>query len=64
MRTTLDLPEPLIKEAMKSSHHRTKTAVIIQALQEHVRRNRLQQLKAFKGRIDLGIDLGVLRKRT
>ena len=64
MRTTLDLPESLLKEAMKASHQHTKTAVIISALQDLIRKNRLQQLKAFKGKVDLELDLDQLRKRT
>ena len=64
MRTTLDLPDALIKQAMKASHQRTKTSVIISALQDLVRRNKLQQLKMFKGKIDLDVDLDALRKRT
>ena len=63
MRTTLDLPEALLKEAMKASHQRTKTAVIITALQDMVRKSRLQQLKAFKGKVNLRLDLDKLRKR-
>lgn len=64
MRTTLDLPEDLLKEAMKVSHQRSKTATIITALQDLVRKNRLQQLKAFKGQVDIDIDLDALRKRV
>lgn len=64
MRTTLDLPEDLLKEAMMISHQRSKTATIITALQDLVRKNHLQQLKAFKGKVDLDIDLRALRKRT
>ena len=64
MRTTLDLPDKLVQEAMKASHHRTKTAVIIAALEGLVRRDRVRQLRQFKGRIDLDVDLGVLRKRV
>jgi len=44
MRTTLDLPAPLIAEAMKASHQRTKTAVIVAALEDLVRKNRIQGL--------------------
>jgi fatty acid-binding protein DegV len=64
MRTTLDLPEALIHEAMKASHQRTKTAVIIAALENLVRNSRLQELKHFKGRVNLDVDLSTLRKRT
>lgn len=63
MRTTLDLPRSLIGEAMRVSHQRTKTAVIITALEELVRKNRIQGLKNFKGKINLDIDLSVLRRR-
>ena len=63
MRTTLDLPEPLLDEAMKLSHQRTKTAVIITALEEFVRKSRILGLKKFKGQVDLDIDLSTLRDR-
>ena len=63
MRTTLDLPEPLITEAMKLSHHRTKTAVIITALEDFVRKGRIQKLKDYRGKVDLEMNLGTLRKR-
>jgi hypothetical protein len=64
MRTTLDLPDRLVQDAMKASHQRTKTAVIISALQELVRKSRLQGIRDFKGRVDLDIDLNALRKRV
>ncbi len=63
MRTTLDLPEPLINEAMKVSNQRTKTSVIIIALEDFIRKNRIQKIKKFKGKINLDINLDVLRKR-
>ena len=63
MRTTLDLPTPLIDEAIRLSHQRTKTAVIIAALEDYVRKNRIQGLKQFRGKVDLDIDLDKLRDR-
>lgn len=63
MRTTLDLPGPLINEAMKVSHQKTKTAVIISALEDFLRKNRIRELKQFKGKVDLDVHLDVLRKR-
>jgi len=63
MRTTLDLPEPLIAEAMAVSHQRTKTAVIVTALEDYVRKNRIQGIRGFRGRVNLDVDLDVLRKR-
>ena len=63
MRTTLDLPESLIKEALRWSQHRTKTGVIIAALEDFVRKNRIQGLKDYRGKVDLDVDLSVLRDR-
>ena len=64
MRTTLDLPDVLVQAAMKISQQKTKTAVIITALQDLVRKNRLQALRQFKGRVDIDMDLNVVRKRA
>jgi len=63
MRTTLDLPESLMKDALKASHQRTKTAVIIAALEDYVRKSKLEGLKRFKGRVPLEMDLSRLRGR-
>jgi len=63
MRTTLDLPESLLNEAMRVSHSNTKTAVIVLALEELIRKSKLSDLKKFKGKIDLDIDLDEIRAR-
>ena len=63
MRTTLDLPENLIKEAMKLTHTETKTAVITKALEELVRKSRISELKSYRGKIDLDIELNDIRDR-
>ncbi|MHB8791266.1 MAG: type II toxin-antitoxin system VapB family antitoxin [Desulfobulbaceae bacterium] len=63
MRTTLDLPRELLEEAMKVSHAKTKTKVIITALEELIRRSRLAELKKFKGKVDLDMDLDAIRGR-
>jgi len=63
MRTTLDLPEELLFEAMKATRIKTKTKVIITALEELIRKNRISGLKKFKGKVDLDIDLNKLRSR-
>jgi Arc/MetJ family transcription regulator len=65
MRTTLDLPEDLVTEAMKATHIRTKTKVIILALEELIRKSKIAELKQFKGKVpDLEIDLNVVRGRS
>ena len=65
MRTTLDLPDDLVSEAMKATHIRTKTKVIITALEELIRKTKIAELKQFKGQVaDLEIDLDRLRDRS
>ena len=63
MRTTLDLPEDLLNEAMKAVHINTKTKVIIVALEELIRRSKISELKQYKGKIDVDIDLDSIRGR-
>lgn len=64
MRTTLDLPEELLNQAMQATHIQTKTQVIITALEELVRRTRIAELKAYKGKINLDLDLDTIRGRN
>ena len=63
MRTTLDLPADLLADAMQATRAETKTAVIVLALQELVRKAKIADLKKYRGKIDLAIDLDQLRAR-
>jgi len=63
MRTTLDLPEKLLREAMAVTQIPTKTKVIITALEDLVRKSKIANLKEHKGKVDLAIDLDSLRGR-
>ncbi len=63
MRTTLDLLESLLDEAMKITRTSTKTGVIVRALEELVRKSKISDLKKYKGKIDLDIDLDEIRGR-
>jgi len=63
MRTTLDLPEDLLAKAMSLSQIKTKTQVITVALQEMIRKSEISDLKKFKGKLNLDIDLDVIRDR-
>ena len=63
MRTTLDLPIDLLNEAMKATRTKTKTKVIIIALEELIRKSKIAELKEFKGKVDLDIDLNTIRGR-
>lgn len=63
MRTTLDLPAPLLDEAQRLLGFKSKTDTVVLSLTELVRRHRIDELKSLAGRIDLGIDLGRSRRR-
>ncbi len=63
MRTTLDLPEDLIAEAMKVTRISTKTALIKTALANLIAKERIKDLKKYYGKVDLDINLDTLRKR-
>ncbi|MEY3787243.1 MAG: hypothetical protein RLZ75_1450 [Pseudomonadota bacterium] len=63
MKTMIDLPDELIEEAMQLTDIKTKTQVIILALQELVKKNKVAELKNFKGKVNLEIDIDTLRNR-
>jgi len=63
MRTTLDLPEALIDEAMALTHIQTKTDLIKTALQNLIQKEKIKDLKRYFGKVDLDIDLNILRNR-
>ena len=63
MRTTLDIPEDLMNAAMKATNINTKTKVIVTALEGLIRKSKISDLKKFKGKVDLDIDLDIIRDR-
>lgn len=63
MRTTLDIPAPLLDEARRLLGFTSKTDTVIVCLQELIRRKRIDELKALLGSVDLDIDLESSRRR-
>jgi hypothetical protein len=63
MRTTLELPEALVNEAMSVTNISTKTALIKYALENLIQREKIKGLANYFGKITLDIDLDKLRKR-
>ena len=63
MRTTFNIPDELMEEALRITQFQSKTDVIIYSLNELIRRKRLDELKKLKGKIDIDIDLNRSRKR-
>ncbi len=64
MRTTLDLPEPLLEEARRKLGFKSKTDTVVVALRELVRRERIEELKSCFGSVALDIDTSDSRRRA
>lgn len=63
MRTTLNIDDEALSEAMDVSAGRTKTAVINEALREYARRHRVRALSDLQGCGPWEGNLDELRKR-
>lgn len=63
MRTTLDIPEPLMEEARQLLGFKSKTDTVVLSLQELIRRKRIEELKAMMGQVRLEIDVPKSRRR-
>ena len=53
MRTTVTLDEDLVRELVKFSDAKTKTAAVASAVKEQIRRAKLRQLAALLGTVDV-----------
>ncbi len=63
MRTTLDLPEDLVNEAMKVTKCKTKTELIKTALENIIVKEKVKKLKNYYGKVSLDLDLDLVRER-
>jgi hypothetical protein len=51
MKTTLNIPEGLVKKTMQLSKSKTKTGAIITALEEYIRRKKLEGIIGMEGKL-------------
>ena len=63
MRTTVEIPDDLLSEALRTSQARTKTMAIVLGLKELINRHKLDRLRALRGQVPLMVDIGKARKR-
>ena len=63
MRTTLEIPDTLINEAMQLTKIPVKTELIKFALENVIQREKIKKLTNYFGKLDLDIDLDKLRNR-
>lgn len=62
MRTTLDINEKLLAEAMKETSLLTKREVVEEALSELIRSRRIERLRKMIGTYEIGITPEDLRR--
>ena len=53
MRTTLDVDEKLIEEVKKLTKEKSKGKAVNRALEEYIRRQRIDDLRSMLGKTDL-----------
>lgn len=63
MRTTLDIPEELLKEAQELLQFKSKTDTIIVSLQEFIRRRKVAALREMRGALSIDVDIKKSRRR-
>jgi len=63
MRTTLELPDTLVNEAMSLTKISTKTELIKFALNNLIQREKIKGITNYFGKLNLDINLDTLRKR-
>ncbi|MCF0216109.1 MAG: type II toxin-antitoxin system VapB family antitoxin [Fibrobacteraceae bacterium] len=64
MVATLEIPERLLEEAMVVTKISSKNEVVVFALENLLKKKPLSNLKKFKGKINLDIDLDSMRGRV
>ncbi len=52
MKTTLDIPEDLLKEAMTVSKSRTKTEAVVTGLKELIRQRKIDRIISSTGKLE------------
>ncbi len=63
MRTTLIIPDKLMKDLMEETGETSKTDLVRRSLEEMLNKVRRENLKGLRGKIDLDIDLEALRSK-
>lgn len=56
MRATLNIPDELIDEVQRLSGGRTKTQAIVTVMEEYIRRKKMEELLALRGKISIDYD--------
>lgn len=64
MATNLVINDDLIENAKKIGGHKTKKAVIVEALEEYIQRRRQKEILDYFGKIDFDPDYDYKKQRN
>jgi hypothetical protein len=53
MRVTLNIPDNLIEDLVKETGAKTKTLAITKAIEDYLKKRRLEKLLSLQGKLDL-----------
>lgn len=56
MRATLNIPDELINEVQRLSGEKTKTQAIVTVMEDYIRRKKMDDLLALRGKISIEYD--------
>jgi len=56
MRATLNIPDELVDEVQRLSGEKTKTQAIVTVMEDYVRRKKMEDLLALRGKISIDYD--------
>jgi len=56
VRATLNIPDELLGEVQKLSGQKSKTGAIVAVMEEYVRRRKMEDLLALRGKISIDYD--------
>lgn len=56
MRATLNIPDKLIDEVQRLSGQKSKTQAIVTVMEDYVRRKKMEDLLALRGKITIDYD--------
>lgn len=62
MRTTINIDDEIMEFVMKETGAATKTDAVRQALEDYIKRRKIEKLIALKGKIRFAMDAKTLRK--
>lgn len=63
MRTTITIPDELLKELQHYAHTKKTTAAVITAIQEWIRLQKITEIKKLRGKLAITDNIADLRKK-